>query len=261
MLISLILLFSFNTYQQSVYLTSANAISSSVYSVANGVTGYFNLREINNELQLSNAYLENEVFNLRTQVAELKSVLSDTAYINEDKRYGYVLATVINNSTRHPRNYFTINRGSLDGISPGMGVVDHNGIVGIVNVVGPRTSRVISVINKTQHFSVKIKDTPFVGRLSWRGSDPAVGYVDEIPRHTKYKVGDTIVTSGYSTTFPEGLPVGVIMNRVHGSDDNYYIFKIRLTPDFKNLSTVRVINDTYKLELDSLQTFDLKIDE
>ncbi len=260
-LISLILLFSNNTYQQNVYLSSANAVSSSVYGVANGVTGYFNLREINNQLQKSNAYLENEVFNLRTQLSELKSELKDTAKQTDKKRYDYVLATVINNSTRHPRNYFTINRGSQDGVVSGMGVVDHNGIVGIVNVVGPHTSRIISVINRTQHFSVKLKDSPFVGTLSWRGSDPRIAYVDEIPRHAKFNIGDTIVTSGFSTTFPEGLPVGVVMNRIHGSDDNYYILKIRLSSDFNNLSTVRVINDVYKTELDSLQTFDVKIDE
>lgn len=260
-LLSLILLFSTNSYQKSVYLTSANAVSGSLYGMANGVSGYFNLREINGELQKSNAYLENEVFNLRTQVADLKSQLSDTLFEKEQKRYDYVLASVVNNSTRHPRNYFTINRGSGDGIRPGMGVVDHNGIVGIVNVVGPHTSRVISILNRTQRFSVKIKGTPFVGSLSWRGLDPKTAYVEEIPRHASYRTGDTIVTSGFSTTFPEGLPVGVIMNKVHCADDNYYIFKVRLTSDFRNLSTVRVINDIYKSELDSLQNFDIRIDE
>lgn len=260
-LLSLILLFSTNSYQKSVYLTSANAVSGSLYGMANGVSGYFNLREINGELQKSNAYLENEVFNLRTQVADLKSQLSDTLFEKEQKRYDYVLASVVNNSTRHPRNYFTINRGSSDGIRPGMGVVDHNGIVGIVNVVGPHTSRVISILNRTQRFSVKIKGTPFVGSLSWRGLDPKTAYVEEIPRHASYRTGDTIVTSGFSTTFPEGLPVGVIMNKVHCADDNYYIFKVRLTSDFRNLSTVRVINDIYKSELDSLQNFDIRIDE
>lgn len=260
-LLSLILLFNGDNYHQSVYLTSANTFSSSVYGVSNGVTGYFNLRSINEDLQASNAKLENEVFNLQKELAACKSLLSDTVSLKEQKRYDYVLATVINNSTRHPRNYFTIDRGSEDGVKPGMGVVDHNGIVGIVNVAGPHTSRIISLLNQTQHFSVRIAGTPFVGSLSWKGSDPQVAYVEEIPRHARYNTGDTIVTSGYSTTFPEGLPVGTILNRVKSSDDNYYVFKVRLTPNFKTLSTVRVIKDIYKQELDSLANFDIKIEE
>ncbi|MCM1377295.1 MAG: rod shape-determining protein MreC [Clostridium sp.] len=260
-LISCMLLFDSDSYHQNVYLTSANSVSSSVYGVSNSVTGYFNLREINAQLQASNANLENEVFNLRRELAVSKGLLSDTAYSRNENRFSYVLSTVINNSTRHPRNYFTIDKGRNDGIEPGMGVVDHNGIVGIVNVVGPNTARVISLLNETQHFSVKIHKTPYVGQLSWRGSDPNIAYVEEIARHAKYRVGDTIVTSGFSTTFPANLPVGVILNRVRTSDDNYYVFKVRLTSDFKTLSTVRVIKDIYKHELDSLATFDIQTDK
>lgn len=254
------LLFSGATYHQHVYLTSANAVSSSVLEATNSVTGYFNLREINASLQLSNANLENEVLNLRRELAACRSELSDTLRREDSRRFSYVLGTVINNSTRHPRNYFTIDRGYNDGIKPGMGVVDHNGIVGIVNVTGPHTSRVISLLNQTQHFSVKIYKTPFVGSLTWKGNDPNVAYVEEIPRHAKYHVGDTIVTSGFSTTFPEGIPVGTILNRVRSEDDNYYTFKVRLSSDFKTLSTVRVIKDIYKQELDSLATKDIKVE-
>lgn len=259
-LLGCMLLFSGTTYHQHVYLTSANTLSSSFYEASNTITGYFNLREINASLQRSNANLENEVLNLRKELASCRSQLSDTLRRKDSHRFSYVLGTVINNSTRHPRNYFTIDRGAGDGIKPGMGVVDHNGIVGIVNVVGPNTSRVISLLNQTQHFSVKIDKSPFVGSLSWKGNDPNVAYVEEIPRHAKYRVGDTIVTSGFSTTFPEGIPVGTILNRVRSEDDNYYTFKVRLSSDFKTLSTVRVIKDKYKQELDSLATKDIKVE-
>lgn len=260
-LLGCLLLFSGKKYYQHIYLTSANSVSNELYELSNSVTGYFNLRKINSDLQLSNAKLENEVFNLRTEIAKLKSLQSDTLVFKNQDRYDYVLGTVVNNSTRHPRNYFTIDKGINDGIKPGMGVVDQNGIVGIVNVSGPHTSRVISLLNETQHFSVKINGTQFIGLLSWRGVDPNIAYVEEIPRHARYNVGDTIVTSGFSTTFPEGLPVGVILNKVKSEDENYYTLKVRLSSDFKSLSTVRVIKDIYKQELDSLAQFDIKIDE
>ncbi len=261
-LLACILLVSNNSYHQSVYLTSANSVASAVNSTSSQVTGYFHLRGINESLQASNARLENEVLNLRHLLSEYETLLSDTVQpkfmVN---RFDYIPATVINNSVRHPRNYFTINRGSVDGVCAGMGVVDQNGVVGIINVTGDHTARVISLLNQSQHFSVKLKDTNFIGSLTWKGDDPMVAYMEQVPRHAKYHAGDTVVTSGYSTVFPEGIPVGRVLNRVKSRDDNFFILKIGLNSDFRALSTVRVIKDEYKMELDSLQNFDLVSDK
>ena len=258
-LMSCILLVDNNIYQQSVYLTSANGFTGGVYGIWSQVAGYFHLKTINGGLQASNADLQNQVLNLKSEIAELKIHRDDTLMNPQDRqRFDYVSAAVINNNTRHPRNYFTINRGRLDGIKPGMGVVDQNGVVGIVNVTGDHMSRVISLLNETQRFSVKLKGSSFIGSLNWRGRDATIGYVEEIPRHAVYKTGDTIVTSGYSTTFPEGIPVGVVLNRVHSNDDSFFTFKVKLISDFKALSSIRVIKDVYKSEIDSLATFDIK---
>lgn len=255
--ISCILLASGSTWHGAIYLSSANAVTGGVYEVSSGITSYFHLRSINESLQASNAELQNEVLNLKNQIAEYKVLLSDTVTNNDFRnRFDYVAAGVINNNTRHPRNFFTINKGLEDGVLPGMGVVDQNGVVGIVNVASKHTARIISLLNETQHFSVKLKDTNYIGSLSWKGADPTVAYFDEVPRHAKYNIGDTIVTSGYSTTFPEGIAVGRILTRVKGSDDSFFTFKVQLFPDFRSLSTVRVIRDSYKNEIDSLSSFD-----
>lgn len=216
------------------------------------------MKEINESLEANNARLENEVLNLRYQLAELKTLSSDTLgeRVNSP-RYDYVKATVINNNVRHPKNYFSINRGSDDGIRKGQGVVDHNGVIGIVNVTGKKTARVISVLNESQRFSVKLKNSDFIGSLVWKGNDPTIAYMEEVPRHAKFQMGDTVVTSGYSLSFPADIPVGTVMNRIKGADDNFFILKIKLTPDFKTLSSVRVIKDNFKESLDSLSQHDL----
>lgn len=264
LLLGCVLLFTGNMYQHSAYLTSANAVSSSVYETAHGVTGYFNLRSINEGLQERNASLENEVLNLKHELDQMRTMLppdsTDAVYIPVH-RFDYTIASVINNNVTRPQNYFTINKGSNSGIRPGMGVVSHAGIAGIVGAVGPDAARVISLLNVTQHFSVKVKGTNTVGSLEWREGNPDIAYVGELPRHVRYHIGDTIITSGYSTTFPEGLPVGVIMSQVKTSDDNFFTLKVRLATDFKELSSVRVIKDRYKSELDSLMQFDHIEDE
>ena len=258
-ILSCVILITYNSYHFSIYLSSANKVSSSVYGATSEITGYFNLREINRDLEENNARLENEVLNLRHQLAELKTLTSDSVdFFNSDSpRFDYVAATVLNNNVRHPKNYFSINRGSNDGIKVGQGVVDHNGVVGIVNVTGPSTARVISLLNESQRFSVKLKNTDFIGSLVWKGKDPSVAYMEEVPRHSKFQIGDTVVTSGYSLSFPANIPVGVIMNRIKGADDNFFNLKVKLTSDFKTLSTVRVIKDNFKESLDSLSQYDL----
>lgn len=238
-------------------MTSANSLTGGIYSSWSQVTGYFNLKAINKSLESENSALQNEVLNLKSEISELRALQTDSAALShKNKRYDFVSAAVINNNTRHPRNFFTINRGRLDGVEPGMGVIDQNGVVGIVNVAGKHMARVISLLNETQHFSVKLKGTPYIGSLTWKGGDATIGYVEEIPRHARYNIGDTVVTSGYSTTFPEGIPVGIVLGKVHARDDSFFTLKLNLFPDFKALSAVRVIKDVYKNEIDSLATFD-----
>lgn len=234
-------------------------MTGNIYGISSEVTGYFHLKSINEKLQQRNAYLQNEVLNLSSRLNELRALYEDSIPTPSGDRFDYIAAGVINNNTRHARNYFTINKGKNDGITPGMGVVDHNGVVGIVNVVGPNMARVISLLNETQLFSVKLKNSPYAGTLNWRGNDPETAYVDEIPRHAKYQIGDTIVTNGYSTAFPEGIPVGVVISRVRSKDDSFFTFKVKLVSDFKSLNAVRVVKDFYKNEIDSLADYDIKI--
>lgn len=255
--ISIVLLVTSGSYHSSIWFTSANAVSSKFYKASHGVTDYFNLRTVNTSLHESNARLEKEVLNLKEEIAKYQAIIEDTLDNSSTKRYDYVLANVLNNSTSRPRNYFTIDKGQLDGIKPGMGVVDQNGIVGIVNVTGPHTSRVISLLNISQHISVKFKNSGVVGSLTWKVNDPTTAYMEEVPRHTTFKVGDEIVTSGYSDAFPADIPVGKVMSRIKAENDNFYIFKIKLDSDFENLSSVRILKDNLKNEMDSLQRFDI----
>ncbi len=254
-IIGCVLLFNSNPYQQSIYLTSANSFSTQVYNAANGVTSYFNLRNINEDLQRRNRDLELEVLSLKQQLVDFRDMEYAISHPVDSvlQRYDFVLAHVINNSVHRPRNYITIQKGSLDGIRPDMGVVDQNGIVGKINVVGPHSARIISLLNDNFRVSCKIKKTNSVGSLVWKHSDYTEAIIEEIPRHATYAKGDTIITSGYSTSFPEGIPVGVVVGEMKDHDDNYLTLRVKLFTDFSKLSTVRVIVDNMADELKALE--------
>lgn len=254
--ISCFMLFRGNPYQQAVFMTSAGRVSSGVYSAANSVTGYFHLRSINDDLQTRLADLEMENINLRRSLQRADerlyadSVKPDPALAP----YEFIIARVINNSITRPNNFITLDRGSLDGIAPEMGVVDQNGIVGIVNVVGPHTSRIISLLNSDLRLSCKVKGSDAFGSLVWDGRSPRQAVLEELPRHVEFAPGDTIITSGYSVVFPEGIPVGTVVEQLRDADDNFYSLRIDLLTDFATLSTVRVIRNFLKDEIEATET-------
>lgn len=258
LIISCILLFNKNPYQHHVYMTSAGAFASSVYKCANNVTSYFHLHDINEDLQSQCANLELEVLALRNQIKSYqeKYNIDSTSVPKEIRQFDFILAHVINNSINKPYNYITINKGSKDGIKPEMGVVDQNGVVGIVNVVGENSSRIISLLNPNLRLSCKIKGNENFGSLVWDGNDPTIALLEELPRHTVFKKGDTIVTSGFSSVFPEGIPIGTIISDEKGQNENFFTLKVKLYTDFTKLSTVRAVINNMKEELDSLTVKD-----
>ncbi len=134
-----------------------------------------------------------------------------------------------------------------------MGVVDQNGVVGIVNVVGDHSARVISLLNPKMRLSCKVKGREYFGSLVWDGKSPHEALLEEMPRHERFKKGDTIVTSGYSAVFPPDIPVGTIISHEKEHDDNFYALRIKLFTDFTTLSTVRVIRNSMIDELNMIK--------
>ena len=260
-ILSLVLLFKDNPYQQSVYLTSANRVSAAVYKAFNGVTSYFHLHDINESLQERNAALEMELIELRKQMSDMALLAPDSLRQPAAvQQYSFVMAHVISNSIAQPNNYITIDRGHIDGVSPEMGVIDQNGVVGIVNVVGPHAARVISLLNPHMRLSCKLRNNGFYGSLVWDGKSPRYAVLEELPKHITFHKGDTIVTSGYSAVFPEGIIVGTIDGLARGMSDSFVSLRIRLTTNFSQLSSVRVITNSMKEQLDALMRAEQGID-
>ncbi|MCM1051870.1 MAG: rod shape-determining protein MreC [Paenibacillus sp.] len=250
-----VLLFSGNPFQHHVYLTSANELSSGLYRATNSVSSYFFLKEINEDLQRRNSDLELEIYRLNDVIRDYREqAMADTMTVDSAlTRYHFIIAHVINNSINRAHNYITIEKGRLDGVEPEMGVMDQNGIVGIVNVVGDHTARLISVLNPYLRLSCKVKGHDQVGSLVWDGQDPSEAVLEELPKHSEFTPGDTIVTSGYSSVFPEGVPVGTVLSSTRDMEDNFYTLRVKLFTDFSTLSTVRVIRDNMRDELATVE--------
>ena len=241
--ISFALLFRFNNYQGSAFFTSSNQVAGMAYEAANNVTGYFHLKSINDDLVQENMELELQMEHLRKALMELTSDSTGLERMKSDALKGYDIyrANVINNTLTHVDNYITIDKGENDGIRSEMGVINGSGVVGIVYHTSANYSLVIPVLNSKSSISCKIKRSDYFGFLKWDGGSSMYATVKDMPRHSLFSLGDTIVTSGHSAVFPGGIPIGTVEDISDSHDGLSYLLKVKLFSDFGRLNDVRVI--------------------
>ena len=240
----MVLLFRFNDYQGSVWFTSANYVAGLAYEASSKVTSYLTMGEVNEKLTKRNLELEHQVRELSSQ---LYDKTKDSTFLRGQYRFlskfRLIQAKVVSNSLDRPDNFITINKGTWDGVRKDMGVACGNGVVGIVYMAGIHYAVVIPVLNSKSNISCSIQGRDYFGYLHWNGGATDMAYLDDVPRHAKFKLGDRIVTSGYSSVFPAGVLVGKIKHVYNSEDGLSYRLAIELSTDFGNLRDVCVIDD------------------
>lgn len=249
---SFILIFNFNSYQKVQYLNSSNKFTGTVYNTYNAVGRYFSLASVNRTLARENAML--------------KSLISDLPYVRvtpysvvmkaevTDSVYRFISARVINNSVDKQNNYITLNKGRKHGIKPDQGIINSEGIVGVITNVSESYSLGFSVLNKRWGASAKLKKSGTFGPLSWDGYDARFASLTGIPFHVELSVGDTVVTSSYSSVFPEGIMIGTVHSLEKPAGENYYNISVMLAVNFRALSYVDVVENLKKDEIKALES-------
>ncbi len=241
--ISLILVIDYNQFQRSRFLNSSNMVVGEIYRFSNSVSEYFKLKTINDELAGENASLKNELYAIENELNFIKQDSNFQVRQNRaaEKNYTFITAKVINASANKYKNYLTLDKGSDDGILPEMGVINESGVVGIVSSVSRHFSVVLPVLNPSSRISAKIKNRSKTGSLVWDGKDARKALLEEVPLYIPVEVGDTVVTSGYSSIFPEGINIGIVRS-FRKDNDNFFFIEVNLFTDFNQLSYVDVIN-------------------
>lgn len=243
--ISAVLLFRYNSYQGSVWFSSANAVSGKLFEWNSAVGQYFSLIDVNEQLTQRNIYLEREVEQLseKLRTATRDSSLVEKMQKNVIAGLQTIPAKVVSSSLDKANNFITIDKGSLDGVKKDMGVICGTGVVGIVYLTSDHYSVIIPVLSQQSSISCAIKGRGYFGYLKWTGGSSASAYVDDIPRHAHFKLGEYVVTSGYSSVFPPGIFVGRIKHVYNSENGMSYRLKVDLSTDFTRLRDVCVIND------------------
>ena len=254
-IICFVLLFSYNNFQGSVYLSTANKVTARLLNGKDRLTTYFGLAEKNRALVEQNAKLQQRVVELEMNVVQHRlDSLTEVDIVNRVHRMGYHItpAQVIDKSVNKMDNFFTIDRGTTDGVEPDMGVMGVDGVVGIVYKCTKHYSLVMPLLNSDSYTSCKVLGGKDIGILQWNGGDARYATLHDLPRYSDVEPGDTIVTSGSSSFFPEGIMVGWVEKAVPSTDGLYMTLKVRLSTPFSKLEHVLVVNKMDAAELEEL---------
>lgn len=246
--VSMVLLFRYNSYQGSVWFSSANAVTGKVYEWDSAVESYFSLSGVNSQLTQRNAFLEQQVRMLDDSIARLtrsqETAVTRLSSVVPFQGCRLIPAKVVANMVNRYDNLITIDKGSADGVKRDMGVVCGMGVVGIVYLVSEHYSIVIPALNSHSNISCTIQRRGYFGYLRWRGGSSQLAYLEDVPRHAHFKLGDNVVTSGYSSVFPPGVMVGKVLHVFNSADGLSYRVQVKLSTDFARLRDVCLVDDS-----------------
>ena len=248
-IVSFSLIIRHNEYQRAIFSENASTLFGNVSSTITSIKDYFRLKEMNESLANENILLKNrlEEYELLRDTIIHGTVVQDSIPV-----YEYIGAKQVNATYNRTKNYITLNRGRKNGLQKEMAVCTPEGIVGLIQDLSDHFAVVIPLINVDARISAKIKKNNYYGSLQWDGNDYAYSYLNDIPYHVEVNAGDTIVTSGLSKIFPEGIVVGYVES-VDKVTANFLKIKVKLAVDFKRINHVYVILNNKKNEQTSLE--------
>jgi rod shape-determining protein MreC len=236
-----------HSYHKSKFINSANFLTGGIYNSINNISDYFDLKTQNELLTEENNQLRSLLYDSKDKN---DSIRLDSSLLNSP--YHFTTAHVLKNSYSSTKNVLLLNKGTKDSIKEDFGVITTKGIVGIIDNTSKHYATIISILNTTSKISAQLKKTNHFGTLTWNGKSPYYSQLVDIPKIAPVKVGDTIITSGRSSIFPKGIPIGTIHNFKLDAAENYYEINIKLFNDMTNIEHVYIIENIDVPEITNL---------
>lgn len=249
--LSVLCLIQNNDFQRSGVINSSNAIVGTAYKWSNAYKQYFSLTETNQNLAEENARLRSKLKDAFFQHQVLSNNKADSLL---EQQYQYFSASVINATYSKRNNYLTLDKGRRHGVEIGMGVICDQGVVGVVKDVSDHFCTVYSFLHKESSLPARLKESSAYGTLTWDGNDPQIAQLSSISRYADIHENDTLVTSGYSGVYPEGILVGTVKSFYLDESENFYKVSTKLSTDFSALHYVYIVKNILRNEQLNLES-------
>ncbi len=248
--VALIWYFTFLQYPRSQYLTSANAVSGTLFTWQSEITEFIHLKQNNDWLQRKVARLEASQVDNLLKVDREHVTINDTLY---KVQYVYTPAKIIRSTHTMRNNYFTIDIGSDQGVEIGMGVMGINGVVGTIHSVSPSLARVKTCLTENINIAAMIEESGEHGFLKWNGRNARKGSLTGISNDRKVKKWSNVITRGSAGTFPRGLPIGKVMKTAPIEGKPLWDVTVLFSEDYRRIQRVFVIKNVLRDEQRKLE--------
>ncbi len=258
--LSLWFFYSYNNYPSAIMFNTTNYYAAQALDISNSIVEYSNLSKVNEDLSSENKRLYELVEKLQAQQTPIThSIINYKADSAVAARFKFTVAKVTNLSVAQFNNYITIDKGTADGLAPGMGVISSTGVVGKIKSCSEHYSRIISILHSEYTVSAKIKSNNEIGSIKWDGLNPSVVEMTDVSRYKNVKVKDTVMTSDFNYVFPSNIVIGYVSKVGLKPDQTFHDIKVKLATDFSTLSYVYVINNKLEKEQRALESTDSEV--
>ena len=252
--VSFYLIISYNQSQKEIWANSSSLFAGKIHSQVQQFENFFSQKELNDSLLTENAKLLQTIINYRVFSEENSFQGYELGSDTTAQSYSLIPARVCSKTINLRNNFITLCAGKDEGIDIGMGVVSKDGVVGIVKNVSDHFSTVMLILNSQSRISAMIKNKGHHGNLLWSSSDIRQMKLTNVPKHVSLSVGDTVVTSGYSISFPPHIQIGEVSDfKILGGNNNFDI-DVTLNYDLSQTRSVYVIKYDKMIQKDSLIT-------
>ena len=255
-MISLVMLFSYNDFHQTIYWSFSNELSGGINKRINAIEEFLSLKKENENLRAQNALLL-EQLSVSGMVPDTSSIAVKASSIKDsikvDKQFNYLPAKVLSSSVFLQQNYVMVHRGSDQGVKPNMAVVGTAGLIGTVVYASKNISLVMSLINRDSKVIAVLKKGSGLGEISWDGKDPSMLSLSKVPKTINVYRGDSIVTSPYSDRFPPGILIGFVDKVDFDQETNTFKLKIKTAIDFNSIQHAYVVANLLQTEIEQLK--------
>lgn len=254
-IVCFVFIFNFNRYHKVMFINSSSSMLGGLYEQRSNLAEYIRLGDVNDSLSEANALMKNRDLQNYRMMGDDMLLFEDTIY---KQIFEYKTAKVVNVSINRNTNFITLDKGAALGIAKDAGVVSGGNLVGIVKEVSDHFAVVMPLINTNFRSTVKLGRSGEMGQYTWDAESPVFGVVQEIPKHVKVNLGDSIFTTGFSNYFPENILIGTVDEVTSSPEDEFQRIRLSLATNFRALSHVDVVINLLREEQIELEN---KVDQ
>ncbi|REE82960.1 rod shape-determining protein MreC [Lutibacter oceani] len=243
--VAFIFIIQHHSYHKSKFVNSANSVTGGIYNTVSSVNDFFLLKSENERLIEENTQLKNLLNKRDINFNQITFKVNDSAKFGQ--KYEYTVAKIINNNYTNRNNSLTINKGTNQGITSDLGVINSKGIIGVTKSTSGNYTTVLSILNNNSKINVRLKNSNHFGTLIWNGKDYNILQLIDMPRQAQIKIGDTIITGGKSAIFPEGITIGTVKD-FNFENNQYQNINIKLFNDMSAIGYVQIVKNLERIE-------------